>query len=214
MAEIESGEKQHLSGGPPDSWPRRTAVWIHHSRAPAWLIGVASFLESTVVPIPLELILVPLLLWRRRDIWLICSIVTLACLAGASLFYGLGLFFFDQYGEQIVGWFGGDGETSETLQNLMEKHGFWAVLLIAVTPVPFQLGMLLAGASQYSFGMFLLAAGIGRGIRYFGVGFLVERFGDRAVEMHQKNHLKTALLAGLVVGLLWALSVFLSKWIG
>lgn len=107
-----------------DSWPGRVASWIHHSQGTLWLIGLASFLEATVVPIPLELILLPLFYWRRRDIWLICAIVTLACLAGASVFYAIGFFFFERFGEGVIAWFGGDNDTADMLHELMERHGF------------------------------------------------------------------------------------------
>ena len=45
-------------------------------------ITLASFLESIIVPIPLEAILVPLLQARREKIWLIALMTTLGCMVG------------------------------------------------------------------------------------------------------------------------------------
>jgi len=46
-------------------------------------ITVASFLESTIVPIPLEAVMVPLMQARREKLWLIALMGTLGCVIGA-----------------------------------------------------------------------------------------------------------------------------------
>lgn len=184
---------------------------MHESPAALWLIGSASLLEATIIPIPLELLLIPLLFWRRHQIWIICFIATGACLIGASIFYGVGHFFFDLWGEQVIGWSGGDSGSEEVFREMVKDHGFWAVLFIALTPIPFQIGMLMAGAASYSFPLFLLASAIGRGIRYFGLGWLVQHYGENAAAAWKKHRLRTALIAGGIVIFLWLLStVFFS----
>ena len=55
-------------------------------------ITVASLLESTIVPIPLEAVLVPLMQARRDKLWLIALMATLGCLVGAIIGYGIGIF--------------------------------------------------------------------------------------------------------------------------
>jgi membrane protein YqaA with SNARE-associated domain len=52
-------------------------------------IGVASFLESTVVPIPLEALLVPLMQKRREKLWMIAAITTAGCMLGALVGYAV-----------------------------------------------------------------------------------------------------------------------------
>lgn len=58
-------------------------------------ITLASFLESTVVPIPLEAIMVPVMQKRRESLWLIALLATVGCLLGALLGYAFGYFLFD-----------------------------------------------------------------------------------------------------------------------
>ena len=65
-------------------------------------ITLASFLESIIVPIPLEAILVPLLQARREKIWLIALMTTLGCMVGALVGYALGYYLFDLIGDWVI----------------------------------------------------------------------------------------------------------------
>ena len=68
-------------------------------------ITTASFLESTIVPIPLEAVLVPLMQARREKLWLIALMATLGCIIGALFGYALGYFLFDAVGDWIISTF-------------------------------------------------------------------------------------------------------------
>ena len=50
-------------------------------------------------------------------------------------------------------------------------------------PVPFKVFVVLAGASAVTPWRFAAAVIAGRGIRYFGQGYLAVVYGDRAIEM-------------------------------
>lgn len=168
-------------------------------------------MEATVIPVPLELLLLPLLYWRRHQTWLICAVVTLTCLAGAAFFYFVGAFLYQDYGGSLLNWLGGDETLDQSLRESMDRHGFWAVLAIAVLPLPFQIGVLAAGAAGYSFWMFLLASLLGRGVRYFGLGWLVRRHGQQATRLWRKHRIVFSLVAGTVVMLLWLASEEITK---
>jgi membrane protein YqaA with SNARE-associated domain len=65
---------------------------------------------------------------------------------------------------------------------LYRRHGLLAVVVPALLPppVPFKVFVLLAGAAAVSPIRFGIAVGIGRGIRYFGQGYLAVLYGERA----------------------------------
>jgi membrane protein YqaA with SNARE-associated domain len=67
-------------------------------------------------------------------------------------------------------------------------------------PIPFQVAMILAGVSGYPVHLFLLAALIARGVRYYGLAWLVWRFGDGAGRLWRRH----ALLASVGGALLLA----------
>jgi len=67
---------------------------------------------------------------------------------------------------------------------LYQKYGLLAVIVPALLPppVPFKLFVFLAGAAAVSPVRFGIAIAIGRGIRYFGQGYLAVLYGERAAD--------------------------------
>jgi membrane protein YqaA with SNARE-associated domain len=67
---------------------------------------------------------------------------------------------------------------------LYQRHGLLAVVVPALLPppVPFKVFVLLAGAAAVSPIRFGVAIAIGRGIRYFGQGYLAVLYGEQAAE--------------------------------
>lgn len=162
-------------------------------------IFVASFLESLIVPIPLELILIPLLLHQRDRIWAIASATLAGCLLGASVGYAVGLWFFDDIGDAVLTWLGYQ-DAFESFTARFAEHGFATLLLVGITPVPFQVGMLSAGSAEYPYMLFMLAAFIARGIRYYGLALLVYWLGDKVLANWQRYNRKAGWVV-LAIGL-------------
>jgi membrane protein YqaA with SNARE-associated domain len=72
---------------------------------------------------------------------------------------------------------------------LYQRHGLLAVIVPALLPppTPLKLFVLLAGAARVSPWRFAAAITIGRGIRYFGQGYLAVLYGERAVQLVQEH---------------------------
>lgn len=178
------------------------------SRHSPLAMGGLSFLESTVLAVPLELILVPYMLANRHRIWWIAALVTLGCLLGALCGYLVGMAAYGTLGSWIIERFGWQ-QAAATFQMEFNQNGFLAVLLVGVSPVPFQIAMLTAGASGYSVPLFLLAAALARGLRYFGLALLVVIFGRRVEGLLQRWRIrKRTLLLGMML-LALAITLFL-----
>jgi membrane protein YqaA with SNARE-associated domain len=85
---------------------------------------------------------------------------------------------------------------------LYQRHGLLAVIVPALLPppMPFKLFVLLAGAARVSPLKFAAAILVGRGIRYFGQGYLAVLYGERAYAIVEQNGAIVGLvLAGLAV---------------
>ena len=165
-------------------------------------IAFASFLESTVVPIPLEALMVPLMQKRRESLWLIALMATLGCLLGALLGYAFGFYLFELSREFVMQHITSEAQFSR-FQERMQTDGFWFVFSTGVTPIPLQIAMLAAGVAGYSLALFMLATGIGRVIRYFGLAVLVYYFGDKSEKIVRKYKWQTGLIALLLVITIW-----------
>ena len=92
---------------------------------------------------------------------------------------------------------------------LYQRHGLLAVVVPSLLPppVPFKVFVLLAGAAAVSPVRFGLAVGIGRGIRYFGQGYLAVLYGEQAAEF-MKAHGAEIGIGLAATAVLIALAVF------
>lgn len=80
------------------------------------------------------------------------------------------------------------GQRVDRLIGLYQKYGLLAVVVPSLLPppVPFKVFVLMAGAAAVSPLKFGLAIVIGRGIRYFGQGYLAVLYGEQAAEFMKK----------------------------
>jgi len=168
-------------------------------------ITTASFLESTIVPIPLEAILVPLMQARRERLWVIALMATIGCLMGALLGYTVGYYLFDILGEWIINTLS-TPEQFNMIEQKMQSQGFWFVISLGIVPFPFQIAMLAAGATKFSLIIFLIASAIARSIRYFGLAIIVYYAGNKAEALITKHKTKTMVGLTITVLTLWGLS--------
>jgi membrane protein YqaA with SNARE-associated domain len=87
---------------------------------------------------------------------------------------------------------------------LYQRFGLLAVVVPSLLPppTPFKIFVLMAGAAAVAPWRFGLAIVIGRGIRYFGQGYLAVRYGERAVEMVKTHGTEVGVgLAGLALAI-------------
>lgn len=136
------------------------------------LLFFLSALEATVLPIALELILIPYMVLERNRIWLISTVALAGFLVGSVAGYYIGSALFDTVGQWFINYLSLQNYYQE-FQQTLKQDGFTAIFLVGVTPVPFQVAMLAAGAGDYPLSLFLFAAGIARALRYYVLALIV-----------------------------------------
>lgn len=180
---------------------KRAKQWfkrISGSKHMLWLLGTLSFLETIIIPVPIEVILIPLMAANRNRIWTLATVTTAGCLLASLLGYGIGMVLYQSAGAWFIEAMGMES-AFEAFQAFFDQYGFMAILTLGILPIPFQVAMITAGLSGYPIYLFVLAALIARGIRYYGLAWLVIRFGNRAEELWRRHALITSLIAGTVV---------------
>lgn len=175
------------------------------SRHLVWGTLVASFAESTVVPIPLETVLVPAMQANRSRLWALAGAALIGCILGALLGYAIGYWLFGTIGEQLVSLFSEPQQYHHALQQI-RQNGFWFVLSVGIIPIPFQIAVLAAGAAHYSLPGFLAATLIARGLRYYGLGGLVWLLGNRVQALFERHRRTGAVAVTVIVIAAWGLS--------
>lgn len=178
------------------------------SRHALLLLFILSLLESIILPLPLELILIPFMFAQRERIWLIATVTLAGCLVGASIGYSVGLWLFDSAGQWLLDYFGIQ-QAYQDFDAFFANYGFWAIVAVGVTPIPFQVGMLTAGAAAYPFVFYMLASILARGIRYYGLAALVLWLGEPALKLWQQHARQVGLaLTVVVVAIVSAVIIF------
>lgn len=157
-------------------------VRSNHALALLFLLSMA---ETLVLPVPLELVLIPWMLCHPERKWTIAAVALAGNLTAAIGGYYLGFFFMDKWGPALIDFFG-DQDTFEALKQELEEDGFLTIATIGLSPIPFQIAMLAAGATGYSVFLFALAAILARGVRYFGLAALVAIAGKAALDVWER----------------------------
>ncbi|MFO1162498.1 MAG: YqaA family protein [Reyranellaceae bacterium] len=178
-------------------WVIRLAA---HPRA-LWALGVISFLESSVFPIPPDVMLVPMVLADRTRAFRIALVCTIASVVGGLLGYAIGYYFFETLGEWVVKTYGLQAGLA-AFRSGFEHYGIWIILIKGLTPIPYKLVTIASGAAHFDLFTFVWASIVTRGLRFFLVAALLWRFGEPIRSFIEKRLtlLTWAFLIALVGG--------------
>jgi len=168
-----------------DSLYRRLIALSESPRAP-YVLAAMAFAESSVFPIPPDVLLAPMALARPQRAWFYAAICTGASVVGGMLGYAIGALLFDTVGQWLIHAYG-YGDKMVALQEAYQKWGALVILLKGLTPIPFKLVTIVSGLLGYNFPMFVLLSVITRGARFFIVAGALNLFGDPlrvALERH------------------------------
>lgn len=146
-----------------------------HPRA-LWVLAIVAFVESSVFPIPPDVLMIPMILARPSRAWLIALVATVASVAGGMLGYGIGYFFYESIGEPILSSLG-KADSMAAFNEKFNGVGFWAVLIAGVTPFPYKVITIMSGWTGMPLGTFIATSILARGLRFFIVAALLWKFG-------------------------------------
>ncbi len=139
-------------------------------------MAAVSFAESSFFPIPPDVILVPMILARRDQAYLIAAVCTAASVLGGLFGYAIGYFLYDSVGLWLVNLYGAHDALLE-FRRWYDEWGAAVILVKGLTPIPFKVVTIASGFFQFSFFWFVILAAITRGARFFLIAFLLKRYG-------------------------------------
>jgi membrane protein YqaA with SNARE-associated domain len=163
-------------------------------------LAAVAFIESSVFPIPPDLLLIPMVLAARRNAWFYAGIATLASVAGGFLGYAIGYYLFAALGRPILEFYGAMPRY-ETLQAAYAHWGAWLIVIKGMTPIPYKIVTIASGAFHFPLATFAAASLVSRAMRFFLVAALLYLFGEpvRAF-IERRLTLVTSVFAVLLVG--------------
>ncbi len=163
-----------------------------------WVLALVSFVESSVFPIPPDLLLIPMVLARPDRAWLIAGVCTVASVLGGFAGYAVGFFLYETIGAPVLGFYG-YLDRFESFQAMYNEWGAWIVAGAGVTPFPYKVITIASGVTQLDPWVFGTASVLSRGLRFFVVAALLWKWGE---PMRQIIERRLGLMASLAFALL------------
>jgi len=158
---------------------RRLYDWtlsLARHRHALWALAFVAFIESSVFPIPPDVLMIPMILAAPRRAFLIAGVATLASVLGAYLGYFIGWGLLESVGRPVLDFYG-KGAAFDEFAERYNDFGAWAVLIAGVTPFPFKVITIASGATGLSLLVFTVSTLIARALRFFLVAALLWKFG-------------------------------------
>ncbi len=147
-----------------------------HPRAQVFLAAL-SFTESSVFPIPPDVMLAPMCLAKPEKSWRYAAVCTFFSVLGGMAGYLIGKLAFGWIEPWLL-----DSRYADTFASAVasfETWGFWYILLAGFTPIPYKIFTVSAGVVGMPFLTFVGGSVIGRGGRFFLVAALIRLGGEK-----------------------------------
>lgn len=165
---------------------RRSYDWILSWATSPWgafALFCLAFAESSIFPIPPDVLLIALCLGITKRSFRYALICTAGSVLGAMAGYGIGYFLWQSpSGEYtwLANFFFNNVFSLNTFTLVGEKYelyNFWIVFTAGFTPIPYKVITITAGVFNINFVMFIFASIISRGLRFMIIAWLIWRFG-------------------------------------
>ncbi len=168
---------------------RRLYDWVfslaRHKRAD-WALSGVSFVESSVFPIPPDVLLIPMVLAKRHRWIYYATLCTISSVLGAFLGYFIGAVLYESIGKPVLEFYGKE-DSFEQVSDWYNTWGGWGVLFAAVTPFPYKVLTIFSGATGLDLMVFAIVSVIGRGMRFFLVSAILFHIGEPVREFVEKR---------------------------
>jgi membrane protein YqaA with SNARE-associated domain len=140
------------------------------------ILATISFIESSVFPIPPDVLLIPMILAQRQRAFWIAGVCTIASVAGGYFGYFIGYGLYETVGVPILNFYGYLDKFTD-FQGMYNEYGAWIVFFAGLTPFPYKVITIASGVTHLDLGVFGMASILSRGLRFFLVATLLWYFG-------------------------------------
>jgi len=173
------------------NWLRSLYDWVLHWSTTPYAMPALCLLalaEASFFPIPPDVLLITMGLAAPRRALYFAFWTTVFSVTGGILGYSIGLIGWEFLSPWFFSWIPGfTPEAFSHIQNMYQQWDFWVVFTAGFTPVPFKLITITAGTFQINFPLFVTAALLSRGLRFYILSFLIYRYGKNAKQILDRH---------------------------
>lgn len=188
---------------------RDMSHWIDGFAASEWAIAVmaiVAFTESIISPFPPDPVLIAASVFNPDMALIFAGVVTAASVLGALAGHWLG----KRFGRPLIDRFISSAKVKR-VEELFQKYGAWAIVFAAVTPVPYKVFAVTAGAMDMPLRPFIIASVIGRGARMFIWAALAMAFGEDILTLLETQGTLLSVAFGIAVVAAFALYLIIMR---
>jgi membrane protein YqaA with SNARE-associated domain len=178
-----------------------TLKWAGSRHAPA-AMGTVSFVESSVFPIPADVLFIPMVLARPDQAWRYALIATVTSVLGGVFGWLIGHYAFDLIALPLLEFY----HKTAAFDALKSKTGDMAVLVMLVTSglthlPPMKVVTILSGVVSFDLKWFIVSAIVARGGRFYLLAYLLKTHGAKMAVFIERR------MAWIVAGVLVLLAL-------
>ncbi len=151
-----------------------------------WALAGIAFIESSVFPIPPDLLIIPMVLAAPHRAWKIAAVATVASVLGGFFGYAIGALLFETLGRPLLDFYGYAGKFA-SFQARYQEWGAWIVAGAGFTPFPYKVITIASGVVNLDLGVFTVASLLSRGARFFLLAAILWRYGAPMRVFIEKN---------------------------
>lgn len=171
--------------------------WADHPQS-YLILAIFTFIEASFFPIPNYPLLIAICVSNpKKSIWA-STISTVSSVTGGIFGYMVGHYLWQSTSAFIFKYL-----FSEQLYLMVaekfQQNTFIAILLACFTPIPFKVFTITAGAANVPLIPFIVAATIGRGFRFYLIGFLFYFFGEPVKAWIEKHFDRVIYFSAVII---------------
>ena len=168
-----------------------------------------AFIESIFFPLPTDPFLIPYILSQKKFYKLVL-ITTTYSVAGGIVTYVLGGFFYQEVSSFLLAESPQIVSSIDNFSQKFEEIGYIIILIGGFSPFPFKITCFASGILGINFLSFLILSLVSRFSRFFLIGYLISKYGDKAINLIKNNTKKITwiLLIALIIMILLNISKF------
>ena len=178
------------------------------------ILAIEAFIESSFFPIPPDVMIIPMVVAKKNRYLHIALIATIFSVLGALFGYFIGYVFFNEIGVKIFEIYGYE-DPNFLKEKFSSKGGFisWLGILFTAgfTPIPFKLLTISSGFIHFNILSFIIICIVTRGLRFFLVAVLTNRFGEKIGPFLEKQGTKWSIIITAFILIVLGIFYFILK---
>ena len=160
------------------------------------ILGFLSFIESIFFPVPTDLLLIPMAISKSFNWANLAFIATYMSVLGGIVGYFIGSFLFVELNPYIINY--GYSDKFGIAKEYFLNYGVIILFISSFTPLPYKVFVITAGFLSINFFLFVIISFIGRGLRFYLVAYVSDRYGAYMVDYINRYFLYIAAITLII----------------